>query len=238
MHVRTVVAAVTAAGLCAVPLAMSADAAPSSHVVAAAPSAAAKVPLVKGVVVDQLGSYVDGVKVQALDKKGKPVASALTYASQWPKGPQHGFFFVEVGEKGGYSLTLSKNGYQTRTINNVEVTGRRLALGELTLRKSAAPTTTSAALADKSITTKQNGVVKVTVATSATKTPTGDVEVREGRRVVGEGTLKAGAKGTVSIGLDRLPAGSHSLVASYVGSSTLKASTSGSVTLVVKKVRR
>ncbi|MBZ5739222.1 Ig-like domain repeat protein [Nocardioides mangrovi] len=239
MHVRTVVAAVAAAGLCVVPFAMSADAATSHpQATAAAPHAAASSPLIKGVVVDQSGKAIDDVKVQALDKKGKPVASALTYASQWASGPQHGFFFVEVGAKGTYSLTLSKSGYDTRTISGLEVTKRRLALGELTLKKTLPSTKTTAELSDKSITTKEKGEIEVKVSTSATKRPTGDIEILEGRRVVGEATLKAGAKGEVSVVLDKLGVGSHHLVASYLGSSSLKASKSGSVTLVVKKPRR
>jgi hypothetical protein len=238
MHVRTVVAAVAAAGLCAVPFAMSADAATAPSQAAAAASHAAPSPLVKGVVVDQFGSYLDGVKVQATDKKGKPVASALTYASRWESGPQHGFFFVEVGAKGTYDLTLSKTGYETRTISSVVVSKRRVALGELTLKRIPATTKTTAALDSKTITSKQNGVVKVTVSTTATKTPTGDIEILDGRKVVGDGTLKVSSKGVVSVGLDKLATGSHDLVASYLGSPSLKASKSGSVTLVVKKARR
>lgn len=194
--------------------------------------------LIQGVVVDQFGEYVDDVKVQAGKGDGTPAASALTYASKRKDGPQHGYFFLEVG-RGTYTLKLTRDGYKPLVLKNVEVAKARqkVSLGETEIAKELVASRTDATLAQKKITTKQNGAVVVTVSAKGAK-PTGDVEIREGRDVVGGGQLKTGSGGRLTISLDRLPKGSHDLKAVYLGSRSVKGSSSQTITLSVTKPRR
>lgn len=231
---RTAAVAIAAlAALVVAPQALPASA--STGASAAAPVQRAGGALIQGVVTDQFGRPVDDVQVQATKADGTPAASALTYASDREDGPQHGYFFLEV-TKGSYTLTLSKNGYRD-AVYEAQVTkrGQHVSLGEIEIRRLLADTKTSASLEDGTVTTRQNGEVDVTVTSRATGKPTGDVEVREGRHVVGEGQLRSRDKGHVSIELDKLGKGQHELKAYYLGSSTLKESSSKSVTLTVKK---
>lgn len=193
--------------------------------------------LIQGVVTDQSGRFVDDVTVQATKDDGTPAASAITYASDREDGPQHGYFFLEV-TRGSYTLTLSREGYKTATYGPVQVTkrGQHVSLGEIEIQKKLTESRTEADLARRSVTTKQNGQVVVTVSAKGVK-PTGDVEVREGRKVVGEAGLKAKDKGQITIVLDRLPRGAHELKAYYLGSADLKESTSKSFTLTVTRSR-
>ncbi|HEY0953056.1 Ig-like domain repeat protein [Nocardioides sp.] len=218
-----------------VPQALPATAATHRGVAVTAPRTGQS--LIQGVVTDQTGRYVDDVTVQATKADGTPAASAKTYASDRADGPQHGYFYLEVG-RGTYTLTLTRSGYRTATYGPFEITRRRqtISLGEIGIVKMLPETKTAAALVRRSVTTKQNGVVEVAVSAKGAK-PTGTVEVREGQRVVGEGRLKASDKGELVIGLDRLPKGAHQLKAYYLGSSALKASSSPSFTLTVTKAR-
>lgn len=193
--------------------------------------------LIQGVVVDQFGTYVDDVEVIATKGDNPPAASALTYASKRKDGPQHGYFFLEVS-RGTYTVELARKGFKPLVLDDVVVRkGKRTSLGEIEMQRVLAASRTEAALAQKKITTKQNGVVTVTVSVKDVK-PTGDVEIREGRDVVGGGQLKAGNDGRVTITLDRLPKGSHDLKAVYLGSRSVKGSSSQTVTLIVTKSRR
>ncbi|HYF72477.1 MAG TPA: Ig-like domain repeat protein [Nocardioides sp.] len=237
MSLSRCTAAAVAAGIAALlvaPQVLPASAAPQAGV-AVAPARAGQA-LIQGVVVDQFGTPVDGVEVQATKADGTPTASALTYASDREDGPQHGYFFLEV-TRGTYTVTFTRSGYKTLVLDDLQVAkGRKLSLGETEIEKKLIESKTSAALAQKKITTKQNGVVTVTVSANGVK-PTGDVEIREGREVVGTGRLKTGDKGVITIGLDRLPKGAHDLKAVYVGSRSVKASSSPTVTLTVTKAR-
>lgn len=205
---------------------------------AVAPSRAVVKPLIQGVVVDQDGRPVDGVKVQALREDGTPQSSAETYASDREDGPQHGYFFVEVAQ-GPFRVTLSKDGYRTVEYDAGTITRprQRLSLGEIEITKLAASTTT-ASLARDTVTTKDRGAVRVTVASKATGRPTGDVEVREGRTVVGTATLTRSGKGSVTVTLDRLAKGNHTLRAHFLGTDALRASISGELTLHVVRKKR
>ncbi|GAA2148568.1 hypothetical protein GCM10009844_27110 [Nocardioides koreensis] len=212
---------------------------PAYDVSGTAPRAAARPPLIQGVVVDQLGHAVDDVDVRAIDSNGDPAASALTYASSRVDGPQHGYFYLEVGAVGSYTLRLKKPGYVSATVESVQVSRprQRLALGELVLTKVLG-TKTSASLADGRITADQWGKVRVTVTGGGTSRPAGTVEVRDGRKVVGTGRLRPSDGGKVVVTLKRLAAGSHGLEARFLGSKTLKASSARKVTLTVTKPRR
>ena len=213
---------------------------PASAVGAAssAPVFVAPANLIQGVVVDQDGRPVDGIKVRAFNAQGEPAASAETYASTWPDGRQHGYFFVEV-PRGSYTLTLSKDGYKPLDYDAGQVTKRRkrISLGEIEIQKISAPTRTSASLDRATISTKDKGSVAVTVApVKGSDKVAGDVEVREGRKVVGAATL--GKKGTVTVRLDRLPKGEHSLTAYFLGTADHKSSSSKQLTLTVVRARR
>ena len=226
-----------ALALVVVPHALPAQGAPS-HDRAVAPSRVAASPLIQGVVVDQDGKPVDDVDVQALEVDGtEPAASALTYASEWPDGPQHGYFYVEV-PRGSYTLTLAKRGYRTVEYDAGTVVRRhqKVSMGELVIKKVATRSTTSAGLQHATVTTRQRGVVDVTVTGSGGR-PTGEVVVREGRDVVGDGTLTRSARGHVTITLDRLGRGDHDLRASFRGSASWRPSTSKVLTLRVVKRR-
>ncbi|HEU5037552.1 MAG TPA: Ig-like domain repeat protein [Nocardioides sp.] len=239
MSRRRIAAALAACGvLLVVPHALPAQAAaPHAHR-ADAPARAEVHPLIQGVVVDQAGNPVDDVQVQATKGDGTQQASALTYASERADGPQHGYFFLEV-TKGTYTLTLSKQGYKTVQYDAGVITKPRqkISMGEIVIKKAAAATTTKGSLKKATVNTKQRGQATVTVTSKGAK-PVGDVEVREGKRVVGEGTLRKSDGGSVTIMLDKLPKGAHDLKAYFLGGSAFKASASTSFTLTVVKARR
>ena len=236
---RRRIAAVLAscAALLVAPHALPAQATTPSHDVAAAPSTAVVHPLIQGVVVDQAGKPVDDVMVQATRADGTPQASAQTYASNREDGPQHGYFFVEV-TKGSYTLTLSKKGYKTVEYDagTISRRGQKISMGELVIKKLAAATDTKASLTKATVNTKQHGETTVTVSSKDAK-PLGDVEIREGKHVVGEATLRKSNRGTVTIELDKLPKGAYVLKAYFLGTSAFKASVSKSFTLTVVKAR-
>lgn len=206
---------------------------------AVAPARAATSPLIQGVVLDQAGRYVDDVKVQALDEEGTVVATALTYESQWEDGPQHGYFFLEV-PRGSYTVELSKKGYKTVEYDAGRITKKqkKISLGEIEIQKIGATSTTTAVPAKDSITTKDNGKVTVTVKSGATDKPTGKIEIRDGREVVGDAVVNKRDKGTVTVTLDKLPKGTYELKAHFLGSADLKASSSSAFTLKVVKKKR
>lgn len=217
----------------------AASTAQSASVVAAASSRVTSKPLIQGVVTDQFGRYVDGVVVQATREDGTPAAAAETYASRWADGPQHGYFFVEA-PGGTYTLTLSKPGYETAVYDDVQL-GRRgkVSLGEIEIQKILATTATTALLTGRNTTTRDRATVVVAVTSRSTKKPTGAVEVREGRKVVGSAVLKPGNQGNVTVTLERLAKGTHVLRAYFLGSDSLVASSSKrTVTLVVGKSKK
>ena len=202
-------------------------------------AAAHEPPVIEGVVTDQFGRFVDDVDVLATrGSREVPAASALTYASDTDAAPQHGYFFVEVGQKGQFTVTLSKPGYHTVVLEQVRIkrVGQTIDLGEVEVPMVFA-TTTGASAHKRTVTTRQHGEADVRVSTEATKRPIGDVEVRERGRVVGEGSLKGSNRGGLTIELDRLPRGSHQLRGYFLGTDELKPSASASFTLVVTRSR-
>lgn len=237
---RSTAALAVGAALVLTPQVLPASASTKDTAVAVAkPSRPSPAPLVQGVVADQFGNFVDGVMVKAT-KGATAVASAETYASAWASGPQHGYFYLEVGKPGTYTITLAKKGYETVKYTGIEVARpkQKVSLGEIEIEKSPEPTTTSAALVSRNVSTKARGAVVVTVASKATKTPAGSVEVREGNKVVGSGEIKAANKGVVTVALGKLGKGGHVLKAYFLGSDTLEASASKPITLMVIKSRK
>lgn len=208
--------------------------------VAPAPSAPVFVApenLIQGVVVDQRGRAVDDVTVEAVKADGTNDAADKTYEASWEGGPGHGYFALSV-HRGGYTLVLSKPGYRTVGYDAGLVTKRRktISMGEIEIQKVAAPTRTEATLAKATITTKNAGSVAVTVTDPADKKAkvAGDVEVREGKKVVGTATI--GRKGgAVTVTLAKLPKGAHTLTAYYLGSADHRSSGSKGLTLTVVK---
>jgi hypothetical protein len=237
MHTKKLATVLVLGALALAPTAQPSQAADASASSRTASVARAVVrPLVQGLVVDQSGRYLDDVNVEALRANGNIAASSLTYASTRHDGPQHGYFYLEVGGPGDYTLRLAKKGYVTRTFPVGQVRRRQIvSLGEIKLTRVVTETKTSAKLKDSSISPDQKGKVDVTVATKATKKPTGGVEVRDGSKVLGSDTLVPGDKGAVTITLKKLAKGSYHLKAYFLGSKTLKKSTSGALTLTVKK---
>ena len=213
----------------------------SASSVAVAPAKAATEPLVQGVVTDQFGNFVDGVTVRATRSGGAAAASSETYASVWADGPQHGYFYLEVGQTGTYTLTLSKKGYETVEYDGVMVTrrGQKVSLGEIEIEKVLAATSINAMLSRQTVTTRDRAALAVVVSTKATQKPTGEVEIREGRKVVGSVVLKPGNRGNATVTLDKLGKGGHVLRAYFLGSEDLAPSSSKRpVTLVIGKSKK
>lgn len=236
---RTTTALLAAVALLMTPQVLPASASTTHTVRAAKPTKVSPVPLIQGVVADQFGTNVDDVTVRATQGSAD-VASAVTYASAWASGPQHGYFYLEVGKPGTYTVTLSKKGYETVKYSGIEVTRpkQKVSLGEIAIKKLPAPTATTAAVTSKKTTTKDRGTVAVTVSTVATKKPAGVVEIREGKAVVGSVELKSGNGGSSTVTLAKLGKGEHVLRAYFLGTDTLEASSSKTFTLVVVKSRK
>lgn len=191
---------------------------------------------IQGVVKDQFGDPLGNVRVQATSNDDE--GSAITYEKPGIAGST-GFYRIYDLLPGTYTLVFSgKDPKITSTTATVKVGKREIGKVSVTVTRVLGATDLSASLQRKSVTTKQSGVVEATLTTSATKKPTGRVEVREGRDVVGKGSFSARDGGELTITLDRLPRGSHALRAYFLGSSSLKASASKSFTLVVTKARR
>src|SRR4051794_23456137 len=103
---------------------LPASAAQRGHSVAAvAASKVAATPLIRGVVTDQFGNHPDDVFVRATNSRGRLVASDRTYESPRPNGSEHGYFYLEVGEPGTYTLTLTKPGYEPTVFKRITVSG-------------------------------------------------------------------------------------------------------------------
>jgi len=210
------------------------------HDVAAATQRVATGPLIQGVVADSAsGRFLDNVDVKAVSE-GRTASSSLTYSSPRADGPQHGYFYLSVG-RGTYDIVLSRSGYQSRTISDVEVTRhqRRISLGKITLKAKPVPTTTGARLKTSKITTADKGRVTVQVSSKATSKPVGDVTLMIGRKEVGSDTLTSSDGGAVTIGLKRMDVGTYKIKASFAGSrkQNLAASSSDPVTLQVTRAR-
>lgn len=175
----------------------------------------ANLPLIQGVVVDQFGSAVDNVNVEATRPTGEVAASSLTYASQWPNGPQHGYFFLAVGHKGDFTLTFERPGFAPLEMDDVLVKRRlqRVSLGELTMTRLV-PTSTTATLTDNSIPVGDRGEVSFkTVSKQVTPVP-GEAKVTVDGDKVDTVTLK---KGSGRLTLPRLGAGTHDVQVLFLG---------------------
>lgn len=203
------------------------------------PAVVERAGLIQGVAVDSAGQGIDDVAVQALDARtGEPVASALTYASDRPTGPQHGYFYLHV-DPGTYDVVLVKRGYDAGLL--ADVTARRKAptsLGPITLALRDWPTTTAASVVDPVVAPKQRVKLTVDVGSRKTRVDGGRVKVLEGRRVLASQRLKRSDKGSVKVDLGRLPKGTHHLTVLFTGTEGLKPSRAKKVKVVVARSAR
>jgi hypothetical protein len=203
----------------------------------AAPAEAAVRPRIQGVVLDQGGRYVDDVTVVAERPDGSVAASALTYASDREDGPQHGYFYLAVGEAGTYTVSLSKPGYRASEVGSFAVGPRGVvSLGELVLQKRLVPTTTRLGLDDRTLTTEQRATATVRVTTDATSRPAGEVAVAVDGDVVRRVDLAGSDRGRLDVRLPRLARGSHTVRATFTPDSPyLRDSTSEGVGVTVRR---
>jgi Zn-dependent metalloprotease len=124
---------------------------------------------------------------------------------------------------GAHSLTVSYGGDATFGSANGSVTAT-------VAPKSASPTTTTAT-APKKVKKGKSFDVSVHVA-SAGGTPAGTVEIFEGSKKIGTGTL---ANGAVTITIGKLKPGKHTLTVKYLGNADFAASQTTVKVKVVKK---
>lgn len=191
---------------------------------------------IQGVVKDQFGERLGNVTVTA--ESAGDEGSAITYEEPGIAGST-GFYRIYDLEPGTYTLRFTSTDPKISPLTRtVTVGAREIGQADAKVTRVLPGTTTTATLGKARIKTGEKGSVTVTVKTGATKKPTGPIEVREGRSVVGDATLAKGAKGTITITLDKLGKGNHVLKAYFLGSTELKASSSGTVTLHVVKKKR
>lgn len=192
--------------------------------------------LIQGVAVDGDGKGVDNVAVQALDAStGKPVATALTYASARAAGPQHGYFYLWV-DRGVYDVVLVKRGYDASFLRDVNVTSRKpVSLGELRLDLRDWPTSTVAEVLDPVVAPRQSVVVSVAVDSKRAKVTGGRLVVLDGKKVLASQRLTKADRGVATLDLGRLPRGTHRLSVEYRGVDGLKSSQARAIKVVVAK---
>ena len=192
--------------------------------------------LIQGVAVDGNGKGIDNVAVQALDAStGKPVATALTYASARRTGPQHGYFYLWV-DRGVYDVVLVKRGYDATFLSDVNVrSAKPVSLGELRLDLRDWPTSTVAEVLDPVVAPRQSVVVSVAVDSKRAKVTGGRVVVLDGGKVLATQRLARTDQGVATLDLGRLPRGTHKLSVEYRGVDGLKSSKAKTLKVVVAK---
>jgi streptogramin lyase len=154
-------------------------------------------------------------------------------------GPDGNLWFtggagVEQITPGGVvtSFALSENGQglTARPDGNLWIASS-IGIDRFTLGGTqAAPTTTILAADVNPAVSGQP--VKLTATVTAAGTPAGTVTFRDGGRALGSSPVDAAGQATLSVALG---AGSHSLTASFVGTSAFAASTSAALTEVVNR---
>lgn len=201
--------------------------------------------LITGVVTDTAGRPIDDVLVRAVDARGVTRASALTYASAFASGPQHGFFFLEV-PPGAYTVRITHLGHlPTRLSDVVVAAGADTRLGAVEMRRRPAVSRTTLAAARTTVPVgspvrlrAEVLVVRRAAGVPGTPVPRGWVQVTEGRRVLATVRLRPGA-GTsrVDVVIRDLRSGRHALVARYAGSESVAASVSRPLVVRVPRGR-
>jgi hypothetical protein len=163
------------------------------------------------------------------------VTSGVTYAYQW---------FVD----GVAVAKETKNTYIVRTIDagksvSVRVTATATGWAAGISTSGAMPvakltSTTTASLAAKKITQRNRGVLTVKVAMAGYDVPLGQIQVKDGSKVIAKVALSTGKNGVVTIRLKKLKLGKHKLTVSYLGSVATDSSAAKRVTLKVVKAPR
>ena len=118
------------------------------------------------------------------------------------------------------ALTGTRPGYANGSVTSTTVT----------VAKNTSKTT--AKLAKAKLPIGKAASITVTVTVPGVAAPTGSVQVLEGKKVLATGKVKAG-KATISVPTKKLKKGKHSLVASYLGSTTVTGSKAKAVTLTL-----
>ncbi|MGZ4456101.1 MAG: Ig-like domain repeat protein [Nocardioides sp.] len=196
---------------------------------------------IQGAVTDQAGHYLDDVNVEALDADGGVTASSITYEDP-DGGHPHGFFRLYV-PAGKYQVRFSSlDGEPFRTayysedgaVKNLTVVSKQIRVLDTTalLHAGKVASTTKASLADSSILTTDNGLVRFSVSSKFVDPVDGKVKVTVDGDSAGTVTLSDGAG---KLKLDRLPAGQHDIGVAYLGSTTVKGSKAATAVLTVKK---
>ncbi|MFT4265150.1 MAG: Ig-like domain repeat protein [Nocardioides sp.] len=120
----------------------------------------------------------------------------------------------------------------TATYNGSDATATSSGSATFTVAKAAS--TSKLTLAASKI--KKGKRVKATIAVSSSATPTGVVKVYQGSKVLKSYTLAASANGKLTVTLPKFKkTGTYRLRVVYAGSANVAGSTSGTVTLKVKK---
>lgn len=98
--------------------------------------------------------------------------------------------------------------------------------------------TTTATAASKKITQKDRGVFTVKVAMFGYDVPLGQVQVKDGSKVIGTVALTTASNGTLTIRLKKLKIGKHKLTVTYLGSVSMLSSSAKVTIKVVKKPKK
>ena len=122
------------------------------------------------------------------------------------------------------------NSVDTRTTDSVQL-NEQLAFIKL-------GSTTAAKLARKKIRQGKSTKVTITVKVAGGGSPTGTVQVYDGRKRIKTVTLTSASRGTVVVKIAKPKKGKHKISAKYLGASTVNASTSTTVILKVIKKRK
>jgi hypothetical protein len=155
---------------------------------------------------------------------GKGSAAAATGSVKLMAGSKVIGSATVVGGKANFTLpaTLKVGKHPVKaTYSSTGALRSSSAVATLTVTKAGSKT--------KATATKKSSV-KVTVKAAGT-TATGKVKVLKGKKVIATGKLK---NGKVTVKLSDLAAGKHKVTVKYVGSSTVKGSKSGKVTVKIK----
>jgi large repetitive protein len=164
-----------------------------------------------------------------------PGSGSKTYAYQWfvngqavatETGKTYTVRTRDAGLPVTVRVTMSMSGFAPSVATSAPV-----AIAKL---KSE----TVATLAKTKISQRQRAVLTVQVALIDFGVPLGQVQVKDGTKVIAITGLQTGKNGELKIRLKKLKAGKHKLVVSYLGSVSTAASTAKTVTLKVIKPKK
>lgn len=190
-----------------------------------------------GVEVAQGTAPTGTVSITGLPKVGQKLSatpgtwsrSGLSFAYTWKAGgktlaigPTYTVKPGDIGTTITVTAVGSKEGYADGSATSAGVKVAKVT-----------PTVTLKLLTKK-LKASTRGKVQVVVVAAGIPGPTGNVTILDGKKVVGSGAVSSAAKGVVTIKLKKLKKGTHTLVASFAGSSLLAPATSKAVKVKVK----